>query len=325
MNLQAKFKLVLVLTASCVPSLSAQFNGPADTARDTVNISHPITTDPDILFPKNRETLLRAGDLVRVSVYGQTEYVAEGRINEEGLLPVPLISPVAVGDHSVLEARRMIAQSLEAAGMFTEPQVQIQVLESAKSAITVMGEAHGQVPGLGGSRRLFDVLAFAGGLQPTTSHLIAIQRPGLVDTINVDLGTDPERSRYANVPVFPGDTIITSRIGNFYLLGAFKAQGAYPLTSTAPVTLMQVVAAGGGKLFEAKTKDFHLVRTDGTRRTMTLVNFDRIQRGLDPDPVLQADDIIYAPSDKFRAVIHSGGLTSGLGIILTTAAIISTR
>jgi polysaccharide export outer membrane protein len=35
-----------------------------------------------------------------------------------------------------------------------------------------------------------------------------------------------------------------------------------------------------------------------------------VLKGLNPDPVLQADDIVFLPSDAFKAVIKSGGINT---------------
>ena len=121
------------------------------------------------------------------------------------------------------------------------PQISIQLTESPNQIATITGELHGVVPVIG-QRRLFDVLAAAGGLPPTASHIITIQRAGVAQPIVIDLGTDPAQSDKANIPIFPRDTIVVSRVGVVYLLGAFKKQGAIPLPQTSPLTLMQVAA-----------------------------------------------------------------------------------
>ena len=129
--------------------------------------------------------------------------------------------------------------------MYRDPQVTIQIVESPNQIATVIGELHGIVAIIG-ERRLYDVLAavgggggFAstattvvlggGGLPTTASHIITINRPGVAQPITVDLGTDPEKSAEANIPIFPRDTIVVPRVGVVYLLGAFKTQGAVPL------------------------------------------------------------------------------------------------
>ena len=263
--------------------------------------------------------MLRGGDLVRLSIYGISDYNFTGRISDEGFLSVPLIDPVQVDGLTLRQAQTLVSQRFEAAQMFHNAPVQIEVTESVKSQITLLGDVRGTVTGLSGSRRLFDVLAAVGGLQPTTSHVIMIDRPGLAQSINVDLGTNPEQSKYSNIPIFPGDTITTGRIGSYYLVGAWKSQGAFPLQNTAPLTLLQAYTIANGKFLEAKTNDLHLIRTTGTTRTLTIIKMDDVLKGKAPDPVLQTDDILYLPSDKVLAAIRGGGVGTAIGLALTLA------
>lgn len=311
---------LFLATLLCVPLAHGQFNGPADTAADPINTPHAITTDLAILYPPRHDTVLRGGDQIHISIYGIADYNFTGRISEEGFATVPLITPVQLDGLTIRQAQALISQRLEDAQMFRNAAVQIDVTESVKSQITLMGELRGSVPGLPGSRRLFDVLAAGGGLQPTTSHLITIERPGLAQNINVDLGTDPERSKYANIPVFPGDTVVTSRIGNYYLVGAWKSQGSFPLQNIAPFTLLQAYTTANGKFIEGKANELHLIRTTGTTRTLTIVRMDDVLKGKEPDPVLQADDILYLPSNKVLAAIRQGGVSTAIGLALTLFA-----
>ncbi len=316
------YALVAALVLTMLPAaLVAQFNGPADTARDTVNAPHAITIDPAILYPPARPARLLVGDNVRVTLYGVTDYVAQDRVSAIGQISLPLIDPVTVEGLTLLEAQTLIAARLQAAGMFVKPQIRVEVLESPKSIISVIGEVHSTIPMPSGTRRLFEVLALT-GLPPTASHLISIERPGQVDSINVDLGTDPEKSKYANIPVFVGDTIVTSAIGRYYLLGAFRQQGAFPLTSTAPLTLVQMVATGGGRLWEAKLDQVHIIRTIGTQRTVVTVDLKAALKGQAPDPVIQSDDIIVAPTNLIKSAIRNGGLTTAFGIAITALTIL---
>ena len=61
---------------------------------------------------------------------------------------------------------------------------------------------------------------------------MTIHRPGVEQPIIVDLGTDPMKSEESNIPIFAGDTIIVSRAGVVYVLGAFKNSGSIPLHRT---------------------------------------------------------------------------------------------
>ena len=298
-------------------SCHAQFNGPADTAADSVNARHVITTDPEILYPAKHDTILHGGDQVRVTLYSIPDFATTARISEEGFLTLPLIDPVQLEGLTTRQAQTLIGQKLEDAEMFRDPVVQVELLESMKSQITIIGDTHASLSGVTGSRKLLNVLASAGGLQPTSSKLISIDRPGSTASINIDLGTDPERSKYADIPIYPGDTIVTSKIGSYYLVGAWKTQGAIVLQNTAPRTLLQAYSVAQGKYFEGKANDLHLIRTVGTTRTLTIIHMDDVLKGKAPDPVLEADDILYLPSNKVLAAIRGGGLSTAIGLALT--------
>lgn len=145
--------------------------------------------------------------------------------------------------------------------------------------------------------------------------MVVINRPGNPEPIVIDLGTDPATSSGANIPIFPRDTIVISRVGVVYLLGAFKTQGAFPLQQNAPMTLMQLAAIGGGPGFEGKGGDLRLVRTSGTSRTVVSVDLNKVINGEAPDPILQADDIVFLPTSNVKAAIKVGGLGTLLGVI----------
>jgi polysaccharide export outer membrane protein len=215
--------------------------------------------------------------------------------------------------------------------MYRDPQVTIQIVESPNQTATVIGELHGIVAIIG-ERRLYDVLAAVGsgggfsststtvvvgggGLPTTASHIITINRPGVAQPITVDMGTDPAKSTEANIPIFPRDTIVVPRVGVVYLLGAFKTQGAIPLTQNSPMTLMKVAALTGGSGFEGKENDLRIIRSVGTGRQVVRVDLKKIINGQAPDPVLQPEDIVFLPTSSMKAAIKSGGIGTLLGIV----------
>ena len=290
-------------------SAKAQFSGPALGTTAPINLPVTPTTDPAILYPANRDIVLEQGDLLAVHVYGATDYQPEARVSLDGTVQLPLIGNLHVDGLTLPQAESLIAERLSAAGMYRSPQVSIQLAEAPNQAVTISGEMHGVVP-VTGRKRLFDVLAAAGGLPPTASHLITINRPGIAQPIIVDLGTDPAKSERANVPVFPRDTIVVSRVGVVYLLGAFKNQGPIPLQQNSPLTLMQAASLGGGVGFEGKLADLRVVRTVGFDRKVVDINVKKVMQGKAPDPVLQADDIVLLPTSAMKAAIKSGGIST---------------
>jgi len=291
----------------------AQFSGPALGISAPVNPPLEPTTDPAILYPASRDIILDRGDLLSIHLYGTTDYQPEARISLDGTIQLPLIGNLHVEGLTIHQAQDLIAKRLTSAGMYRDPQVNIQLTEAPNQSVTVTGEAHGVVP-VAGQKRLFDVLSIVGGLPATASHVITIDRPGVAQPIVVDLGTDPANSARANVPVFPGDTVVVSRVGVVYLLGAFKNQGAIPIQQNAPLTLMQAAALGGGPGFEGKLGDLRIVRTVGIDRKVVQVDAGKVIKGEAPDPVLQANDIVLLPTNAMKAAIKSGGMSTLVGL-----------
>src|SRR5882757_3371740 len=292
--------LFAMLAMALSGSAMAQFSGPALGISTQVNPPVTITTDPAILYPANRDVYLWHDDLISVHLYASPDYVATTRVGLDGTIQLPLIGGVQVEGLTVHQAQDLIAQKLVSAGMYRDPQVSIQIMESPNQTATVIGELHGVVAIIG-ERRLYDVLAAVGGgggfsstattvvvggggLPTTASHIITINRPGVAQPITVDLGTDPAKSAVANIPIFPRDTIIVPRVGVIYLLGAFKNQGAIPLTQNSPMTLMKVAALTGGAGFEGKQGDLRIIRSAGTSRQVIRVDLNKIVKGQAPDP-----------------------------------------
>jgi polysaccharide biosynthesis/export protein len=303
--------VVFVLVAG---SCAAQFSGPAVDRPTKTRASLVPTTDPAILFPASREIELGAGDLVAVHLYGLPDYAPIERVALDGTLQLPLMGTVQVSGLTIHQTEDLIAKRLIEAGMYQNPQVTLQLMESPNEAVTVSGEMHGVIPVAGG-KRLFDVLAAAGGLPPTASHVIVINRPGVTDPIVVDMGSDPGTSNYANVPVFPRDTVVVSRVGVVYVLGAFKTQGPIILQQNAPLTLMQAASQAGGPGFEGKYNDLRLIRTNGPTRTVVEVDLKKVINGKEPDPVLEANDVIYLPTNNTKSALKNGGVGTLLGIV----------
>jgi polysaccharide export outer membrane protein len=323
------FAMLVVMVLS--GSASAQFSGPALGVSTQVNPPVTITTDPAILFPANRDVYLWHDDLITIRLFESTDYAPTARVGLDGTIQLPLIGSVQVEGLTVHQAQALIAQKLVSAGMYRDPQVSIQIMESPNQTATVIGELHGIVAIIG-EKRLYDVLAAVGGgggfssttttvvvggggLPTTASHVITINRPGVAQPITIDMGTNPEKSAQANIPIFPRDTIIVPRVGVVYLLGAFKTQGAIPLTQNSPMTLMKVAALTGGSGFEGKQGDLRIIRSVGTGRQVIRVDLKKIVNGQAPDPVLQPEDIVFLPSSSMKAAIKNGGIGTLLGIV----------
>jgi polysaccharide export outer membrane protein len=296
-------------------SALAQFSGPATSSTASYNQPLTATTDPAILYPGERDVVLTVGDMISIRLFSDTEYSPTVRINNDGTVLLPLIGIIHLEGLSVTQAEQLIAEKLVADGMYRNPQVTLQITEGPNAVVTIIGEVHSVVPVVG-SRHLLDVLSTAGGLPPTASHVITINRPGVAHPIVVDLGTDPLLSSLGNIPVFPGDTIVVSRIGIVYMLGSFtSAAGTIPLNAYTPLTLTEATALSGGIKWEGRFSDLRIIRTVGDRRTVAVYNIKKVLDGKAPDPILEPNDIVYLPPVPLKQLITSGGLGTILGIV----------
>jgi polysaccharide export outer membrane protein len=343
-DIPARFGIALlaVLALAAVPSLAqngSQTDGSAPaSAQSTAPASGPATSvsapqsgvapalpaNAALLYP-GENFKLSPGDLIAVSVFQQPDYLSTVRISSEGTAELPFIGNVPLEGLSVREAQDRIADRLRAGQFYRDPQVLLQVLDTVNGSVTVTGEVRAIVP-VTTQRTLRDVLLTAGGLPANASHTIKIVRPGLDQPIVVDLGTDLASSTTANIPIHPHDIIQISRASVVYVLGAFTRQGAIPLDQASPLTLLQLAALSGGINFEGRYNALRLIRTvvkDGkTDRVLVPVDIKKVRDGKADDPILQANDIVFLPTNQMKAAIKNLGTGGVLGIVsllITTA------
>jgi len=290
--------------------------GLAPVQSQTAPTSQTPLANQSMLYPGD-DFLLGPGDLVAVRVFLQPDYEATVRLGPEGIVQLPFIGNVTLKGITVREAQTLIAQRLRDGGFFRDPVVILEVLESINGSVIITGEVKYVVP-VTGPRRLIDVISTAGGLPANASHTLRIIRAGpdgQEKTIVVNLGADLTASNDAGMLVYPRDIIQVARAGLVYVLGAFKNQTAVPLDQATPLTLLQLAALSGGIGFEGRYDDLRLIRTEGDKRVVVKVDIKKIRDGKEPDPVLQANDIVFLPTDDVKAMLKNLGVGGLLGIV----------
>lgn len=301
--------LFVLITGSTAP---AQYTGPATTAdRGSTAV---VTTDQSSLYPTTPEPLLTAGDQIAIRLFGIADYNFNGRISVDGTVLLPLIGITRLQGLSVTQAEELIAQRLKEEDQYRDPQVTLTLTEGPNANVVLTGEMHAVVPVVG-SRSLYAALATGGGLPNGASRTVTVLRPGHPTPISVDLGNDPLHSAAANIPLFPGDTVVVSRIGVVYVSGEFRSPGMIPITNYGPLTLSQLSAIVGGPNWDAKYGSLHIIRTVGDHRTVTTLNIKSVLYGKAPDPIMQPNDIVFLPPSPVKSSLANGSLGSVLGVI----------
>jgi polysaccharide biosynthesis/export protein len=324
-----KTRFFLAVTASILFSalpVCAQYAGPAPEKSDYARRVLPVTAEQkelDALLDSKLPTVrIASGDMIEVKIYNLKAYEVKTRVAVDGTAIFPLVGSLQVGGLSVEELENLLRDKLQQGGMIRDPHVSAVLSETPTQVATVSGEVMkpGNYP-VRGRHTLIEMLSAAEGMKDTASHTVVLDRPGLPEGIPIQLGPDPTQSRYANIPIFAGDTIIVSRVGMFYVVGAVKNAGAYPLKATTPTTVLQAMSMAGGMGYEAELGNARLIRREGTsNRTETRMDLNKIMKGKGEDLTLQADDILMLPTNKMRAAIKGGG--AGMAVSLATSFIL---
>ncbi len=103
-------------------------------------------------------------DLLKIEVFQVAELSSQERVNEEGLIVMPLIGNVKVGGLTPREAEQAIAARL-GESYLQNPQINIFVVDYASQKVTVTGQV--KKPGVfpvAGRTTLMQAIALAGGL-----------------------------------------------------------------------------------------------------------------------------------------------------------------
>lgn len=314
-------RLLLAQADAAAPAQSTAVAPAATTPAQQTAAPAAIPANAAMLYP-SEDFKLSAGDLISVRVFQQPDYQSTVRIGAEGTAQLPFIGSVPLEGLTVGAAQVRVADRLRAGQFYRDPEVIIQVLDTVNGSVTITGEVYRIVP-VSTERSLRDVLLSAGGLPATASHTIKIVRPGLAEPIVVDLGTDLASSTTANIPIRPHDIIQISRASVVYVLGAFARQGQIPLDQAQPLTLLQAAALSGGINFEGRYNDLRLIRTvtkDGKPdRVLVPLDIKKIREGKADDPILQANDIVFLPTNAMKATLKSfgaGGVLSVVSVLL---------
>jgi polysaccharide export outer membrane protein len=238
--------------------------------------------------------VLGPGDTVRITVYRYPDLTTEARLTEEGNVNVPLIGETKLSGMTPDQAAKQIADRMKKGDYILDPQIGVAVLQARSRQVSVLGfvTRPGRYVLDGTSARLSDVIALAGGLQPTASDFVTVQRGGggKAETLTVDLAGVMQRGDLSkNIEVRSGDSIFVPKAPVFYIYGEVERGGAYKLEPDLTVT--QAIALAGGITPRGSEGRVQVRRRgeDGKWK-------ERSVRLLDP---VSADDVIFVRESLF--------------------------
>jgi polysaccharide biosynthesis/export protein len=267
--------------------------------------------------PAQKETLLIGpGDLLHLEVYDTPEMEQHSRVTEAGNIPFSFLGNVHVSALTPEQAAEQIEHSLQAAGIMLHPQVSVEVESYALANASVMGEV--QKPGtyeIDTPHRVVDVLALAGGMTPIADRHITIQRFG-PDKQKVDYYYSNEGdAALSNDPmVYPGDSVVVSKVAVVYVLGDVFKPGGYPInTNNSKMTALQAIALAGYANHTAAVGRSRLVRQTPNGVQEINLPVGAMQKGKMPDVALLPDDVVYVPFSFMRNLeVNSQGILASV-------------
>lgn len=236
-----------------------------------------------------QEVNLGAGDIVRISVYGQKDLDTVARISADGSVTFPLLGNVALSGLSVRDAEARIASQLTDRRLVIDPQVTIFVERSQAAeseSITVLGNVArpGRYPiqstSGAGTENVAGVIALAGGLNDKAADYLLLTRTVGEDksTIRVSLRDLLERGDLSeNHAVQQGDIAFVPRMDEFFVYGEVQNPGVYRLRQS--MSVIQALSASGGLTQSGSEKGITITRkdADGTARSIKVQMNDELQ------------------------------------------------
>jgi protein involved in polysaccharide export with SLBB domain len=141
---------------------------------------------------------LGTGDKIRVTVFGEKDLSGEYDVNDQGVVPLPLIGPTKVAGKTISEAEAQITNSY-GKDYLINPRVNVEVLNYRPFFILGEVQKPGSYPFVNGMT-VVNAVALAGGYTPRAAqNHIMVKRASKPGAGEQEIGEDSA--------VLPGDVI----------------------------------------------------------------------------------------------------------------------
>ena len=303
---------------------------PSETTQQTTQTVKPVLVNK----PTER---YRIGlqDVLDINVSRHPELsLANVRMDNEGRIRLPRIDGLITAICKTENELATEIMDFYRKNYLRDPFVTVFVREQNSQPLAVMGAV--QKPGNFLTNRrltLLELISYAGGPDVEFAGTkIQVARVGGISGCTVQ-GENAEVkegeitfftykladvvSGKTNPVMRPGDIVYVEKADQVYVTGnVVKPQ---PITLIENLTMTQAIAATGGMLPATKKSKVILIRIEkgSTVKQETEYDLSEIRDKKIPDPVLQANDIIFVPTDKVKTFISGviEAITGGVGNI----------
>lgn len=177
----------------------------------TVTNRAPDGLEQPVVIAAN-EYRLHPGDTIDVRVHGEDELNCKPKLEEGGVVNLPLLGPVKVGGLTTTQAKQALAQAYDK-DYLVNPVVTVTIVEYGKSKISVLGQVRN--PGVylfpsNESLNVLQAIAMAGGYtrigQPKKIIIKRLEN-GAEKIIPMNAQAMAEKEDAKIFQVLPGDNI----------------------------------------------------------------------------------------------------------------------
>jgi polysaccharide export outer membrane protein len=242
--------------------------------------------------------LIGPGDLIDVEVFDTPEMGQEVRVTDSGTVRLQLIGELKLAGETPGEAAKTIETAFIDKKIMRRPQVRVRVMEYATQDVSVLGQVKN--PGtysITTPQPILKIIALAGGLTDVADRNITVKRyhDSSLET-HYYLANDAEQALSVSPVVYPGDTVIVPRAPVVYILGDVAKPGGYAIaTNDSRLTVLQAIAMAGSANKTSVQSHIRLIRKTSQGQEEIPVQLSEIQKGKQPDLLLQPYDVLYIP------------------------------
>jgi polysaccharide export outer membrane protein len=319
--------LSMLLTFTLMGTLPAQIlkadtKSPADAHSQAVSAALPGPADT---------YLIGVDDVINVYILDVAELSREYRVSSAGTVTIPMLTgPLAAAGLTPTQFSESLAKELKSAGLVSDPHVSTSVDQSRLSAVAITGAVkRPQIYPLFSPTTLLDLLSQAEGLAEDAGNIAVVRRGEIaVHALGISSGAGFTREQLEgartvtvdlkrlldtgdsnlNVDVYPGDRVMVPHAGVIYVVGAVNKPGGFTMKpSSHGMTVLQALALAEDTRSTALKDQTVIIRNDAQSpggRKQIPVELKKVLRGKTPDPVLQADDILFVPDSAGKRALH---------------------
>lgn len=224
---------------------------------------------------------LGPGDVVEISLLGVADSRVRATVRENGQLPIVFLGEVQAAGKTPDQLAREIEQRLRAEGVYSNPLVNLEVVSTVSSYVTVFGPARttGLVP-LERAYRLSELIARVGPGEGAGSVVLITPGQPQRRIAITDLASGAVED-----PVLSSGDRIQIVAAEFFIYGQVNSPGGYPVMGEP--TVRKALARGGG------------LSPLGTQRRVRIFRDGQELRVTDLETAIRPGDVIHVGERLF--------------------------